>query len=301
MAFFIIFTFVKTKHQKMKKNSTVQKKLRSYSAMAGTLVAAVNSADAQTIVYTDVSPDAVLGSSGVYNLDLNNDAVVDFKITQQSGLYYGYFSYDAIGVFPQAANNAVDTAVGGSPSALNINMTVDASLNWLDSAQLTAITPPTANGLALTVPMFAVTAGNFLGQNGKFLPLRFRVGGVDLYGWVRLNVAADAQSFTVIDYAYTNTPSSYSITGMMSVGIAEAGKNNQISIFSTDKNISVKLDPNVAAEGSIVVTNMIGQTITEVAINNSETFIPMETAQDGIYIVTVKQDGGSYTKRVSIR
>ena len=281
------------------KNNTVQKKLKSYSALAGTIAAAVNTASAQSVVYTDVAPDSLLGLSGVYNLDLNNDAVVDFQLSQQSGLYYSFISFDAVGVFPKP-NNAVDTAAGGAPNALDINMQIDATSNWIDSAAMAAIMPPTANGLALVVPAFSFSGGNFLGQNGKFLPLRFDVAGVALYGWVRLNVAADARSFTVIDYAYTNVPNSYSITGAV-VGISEAAKNDQVSIYSYNSEISVKLDPNVAAEGMITITNMLGQVVMNVDITNAETVIPMESAKKGIYLVTVKQDNGSYTKRVSIK
>lgn len=268
--------------------------------MAGTLAAAVNTAGAQNIVYTDVTPDATLGVSGIYNLDLNNDAVIDFKIEQRSGLYASYFSYDAIGVFPMAAFNSLDT-INGAATAMNINMTIDANLNWVDSAQLAAIVPPTANGLALNVPLFGITDGNFTGQNGKFLPLKFRVGGVDLFGWVRLNVAADAKSFTVIDYAYTNTPNSYSITGLQSVGIAEAGKNNQVNIFSFGKEVTVKLDQDVAIDGMIEVTNLLGQTVSKVSLSKAETIVSLEDVQTGIYMVTVKQSSGSYTKRVSIK
>jgi hypothetical protein len=183
---------------------------------------------------------------------------------------------------------------------MDVNMQIDASNNWIDSAQMYAISPPTANGLALVLPGFGVYGGQFLGVTGKFLPLRFSVGGVQLYGWVRLSVDNDATSFTVIDYAYTNLPNSYSITGA-TVGIAEAAKMDHIKIYSYDKNINVSLAGNVAPEGLVTITNLLGQTITEAAISSSETVIPMQEAKAGIYLVTVKQENGSYTKRVSIR
>jgi hypothetical protein len=283
------------------KNNTIQKKLKSYSAIAGTLAAAVNTANAQSVVYTDVAPDSLLGLSGVYNLDLNNDAVADFELAQRSGVYYSFISYDAVTVNPLMAVNAVDTSGGtGTPTALDAGIVVDATLNWIDSTQMAAITPPTANGLALVVPTFSFSGGNFLGATGKFLPLRFTVSGVQLYGWVRLNVAADARSFTVIDYAYTNVPNSYSITGAV-VGISEAAKNDNVNIYSYNSEINVKLDPNVSPEGIVTVTNMLGQVVANTQISNSETVIPMGTAKAGIYLVTVKDDSGSYTKRVSIK
>lgn len=286
----------------MKTNqSPLRKKLKSYSALAGTLAAAVGTSNAQ-VVYTDVAPDVTMGAGGMFNLDLNNDAIVDFKILQQSGLYGGYFSYDAVGAYALQANNAVDTSGGnGFATAFNSGATVDASLNWVDSAAAALISPPTANGLALVVPTLAFYDGNFLGMSGKFLPLRFDVGTSRYYGWVRLDVAADAKSFTVIDYAYTNALFSSSITGVTITGISEAALNNKVNVFSSNKNITVQIDPTVAVEGTITISDVSGRNVSETAITNTEMNIPMDKMNEGIYLVTVKQTNGSYTKRIFIK
>jgi hypothetical protein len=285
----------------MKSNKpNIQNKLKSYSALAGTIAASIASADAQ-VVYTDVIPDTTVSNGGFYNLDLNNDAVADFQILQKSGLYYGYFSYDVVGVYALGANNAVDTAGGqGTAAAFIAGEVVDASLNWVDSTQMAAITPPTANALAAQVPAFAIYAGNFMGQNGKFLPLRFDFGGGRYYGWVRLNVAGDAKSFTVIDYAYTNVLNSYSITGAL-VGISEAALDHKVTIFAYNNTVTVQLDKLVAAEGTILITDISGRTISETTITNTEMNIPMNEAKTGVYMVTVKQSSGSYTKRIYVK
>jgi hypothetical protein len=292
----------------MKTNKqNIQKKLKSYSALAGTLAAAIGSADAQ-VVYTDVSPDSTLSTGESYNLDLNNDAVVDFQLLQRSGSYYsGAIIYDGVGAFAMSANNAIDTTgAQGSASALDAGVRIDSTMSWVDSAAAASITPvPTANGLGFVASgLFSYSGGYFLGQTGKFLPLRFDVTtGPDAgryYGWVRLSVAADAKSFTVIDYAYTHYLNSYSITGAV-VGISEHAKQDQVNIFAYDKNITIALDPAVTPEGTIVITNLSGQKISETAISGSETIIPMQEAKTGIYMVTIKQSDGSYTKRVFLK
>lgn len=289
----------------MKSNKTIQKKLKSYSALAGTIAAAVGSADAQ-VIYTDVSPDSTINTNETYNLDLNNDDVVDFQLMQQSGSYYGgAIIYDGVGAFAMGPNNAIDTT-GASATALDAGALIDSTMNWVDSTAAASITPvPTANGLGIIVSgIYSFTGGNFLGQTGKFLPLRFDVasgpGAGRYYGWVRLDVAADAKSFKVIDYAYTNIPNTYSITGAL-VGISEAALQNKVTIFSSDKNVTVHLDPLAAAEGTIEITNVAGQKISETVITNREMVIPMQEAKTGIYLVIVKQTSGSYTKRVYIK
>lgn len=285
----------------MKTNKhSIQNRLKSYSALAGTVAAAISSANAQ-VIYTDITPDTLLNTGEIFNLDLNNDAVTDFQLTQQSGLYGGYISYDVVGVFALGAANAVDTSGGqGTATAFAAGVQVDSTLNWVDSTAAASLNPPTANALAASVPAFAIYSGNFLGQNGKFLPLRFDFGGGRYYGWVRLNVAGDAKSFTVIDYAYTNYLNSYSITGQ-TVGISEAALNNKVNIFSYNKNITVQMDPSLLIDGTIMITDASGRKVSETDIKSQETNIAMEQVSTGIYLVTVKQTNGSYTKRVLIK
>ncbi|MCW3103966.1 MAG: hypothetical protein JWO09_2406 [Bacteroidetes bacterium] len=278
----------------------IQKKLKSYSALAGTIVAAVSSADAQ-VVYTDVMPDSTVNNGGVYNLDLNNDDVADFQLIQHSGTYGGLASYDVVGVYALGANNAVDTSGGnGTATAMDAGVTIDATLHWVDSTEMAAISPPTANALAAVIPMFGIAAGNFIDSTNKYLPLRFSNLGSTYYGWVRLDVAADAKSFVVKDYAYTDDPDHYTVTGDM-VGISEAALLNKINIFAYNNSITVQLDPLVEAEGKIMITSLSGQAVSETAINSTETVIPFEQAKPGIYMVTVKQTHGSYTKRVFVK
>lgn len=282
-----------------KTNSTIQKKLKAYSAMAGTFIAATGSADAQ-VMYTDVMPDSTVSNGGIYMLDLNNDDIADFKILQRSGYTYG-FSFDAVAAYALAANNAIDTMAGGGASALDIGVSVDASLNWVDSTAAANITPiPTANGLAFAVPAFAYYGGNFSGVVGKFLPLRFENLGSTYYGWVRLDVPVDGQSFKVIDYAYTDDPDHSTITGDM-VGIAEAAIQNQINIFASNNTVTVELGASAAIDGTIEIINISGQVIAKSAVTTASTVIPLENAKTGMYLVTVKQTNSSYTKRVFVK
>jgi hypothetical protein len=233
-------------------------------------------------------------------LDLNNDDIADFKILQRSGYTYG-FAFDAVAAYALAANNAIDTMPGGGAAALDIGVSVDASLDWVDSTAAANISPiPTANGLAFAVPAFAYYGGNFSGVVGKFLPLRFENLGSTYYGWVRLDVPTDGQSFKVIDYAYTDMAGSYSITGDM-VGIAEAAQQNQINIFANNNAITVELNQSAAIDGTIEVINICGQVIAKSTVTKASSVIALDNAKTGIYLVTVKQAHSSYTKRVFVK
>ncbi|MDF2438122.1 MAG: hypothetical protein K0Q95_2498 [Bacteroidota bacterium] len=285
----------------MKTNKTnIQKKLKTYSALAGTFAAAMNSADAQ-VMYTNVAPDDTLNAGEMFNLDLNNDAIADFKLLQKSGVYASYFSYDAVAVYALNAPNAIDTAGGnGTAAAFDAGVRIDQTLNWVDSMEAALQTPAVSNGLALYLPAFGQGIGNFVGVTGKFLPLRFDVGTARYYGWVRLDVAADARSFTVIDYAYTNYLNAFSITGDM-VGISESALNNKVNIYSYDKAITVELDAAVSPEGTIIISDISGKKISETSISATKMNIPVNEAKTGVYLVTINQTNGSYTKRVFVK
>ena len=100
------------------KKATLSKKIKSYSALAGSIIAVSASADAQ-VVYTDVSPDSVINTSGgFYNIDLNADGTTDFQVLTMSVSTSGYV-YDYVACLPNQSMNAIDTISGGYAEPLN--------------------------------------------------------------------------------------------------------------------------------------------------------------------------------------
>src|SRR5690349_7779255 len=72
----------------MKKSTTLSKKVKNYTLLAGSILASSMAAKGQ-IIYTDIDPDYEMGGvipdtfpTNVYDsLDLNNDGLFDFQIT----------------------------------------------------------------------------------------------------------------------------------------------------------------------------------------------------------------------------
>ena len=63
-----------------KENATLLRKLTSYSAMAGSILAVAGNADAQ-VIYKDIEPDVTLNESGlVYMIDLDGNSANDFTL-----------------------------------------------------------------------------------------------------------------------------------------------------------------------------------------------------------------------------
>ena len=275
------------------KTSTLNKKLKSYSALAGTLVAAANTANAQ-VVYTDVIPDATIASGGTYDLDLNNDGTADFQFQLQHGTYtYMSFpiQYD-LGVLLPGSGNAIDTINGGA-NAHAAGVAINNTLAFVDDSSPYQL-------LGVNIPIVAYSSGNFIGQTDKYLGLRFQIAGVDHYGWARIDMNATATSITVKDYAYDATAGASILTGATSTGISESAVlANAVTVFSNANTINVNMN-NAKLEGMITVTNALGQEISKTSVTAAQMSIPMNNVTAGVYFVTVSQGNAKFTKKVMI-
>ncbi len=273
-------------------------KLKSYSALAAA-VATTGVVNAQ-IIYTDVSPDVTVNTSltGV-NIDLDNGGVVDFIVGLQSGVSAtSSYPYNTIWSLPQGGVNAIaQNGVNGAyplNAALNLADPIDASLVWaVDANQIAALVWP-------TYP--ASDAGNWMGATDKYFGFQFDLAGTTHYGWARFDVAADASSFTIKDYAYDATANTMIPAGGMPVplNINDLLAHNTM-IYGFEKTINVKLS-NTTIDGLVTVTDILGQELAKVNVTNEITTIALTDAKPGVYFATItKADGSSFTKKLFLK
>ena len=278
----------------MEKNSTLNKKLKSYSALAGTLVAA-GSANAQ-VMYTDVSPDATVnGASGAYNLDLDNNTVTDFTLLVATGSY-GAYIYDYAIVSPSVTNNVVDTASTGGPMAHNLNDPINSTMLWDDPAATFELL-----ALNLTSP-FPYPYGNFLGATDKYIGFKFDIGGTVHYGWARIDVNATATAVTVKSYGYDATANTQILCGAMPTGLNNEELSNGTNIFGNANGINVNFLGNTNFQGFITVSDILGNVVAKTNVTNQNNLIALNSAVSGIYLVTVTNtEGVSFTKKLFVK
>src|SRR6476659_2531607 len=83
------------------------------------------------IVYTDVNPDVV--STGTYNLDLNNDGIIDFAIFHSTQtvtlLGCGTKTQNYIKISPSSDNQVIDFS-SGNTYKLALNAGIDSNRQW---------------------------------------------------------------------------------------------------------------------------------------------------------------------------
>lgn len=279
------------------KNTTLNKRLKSYSALAGTIFAAANTANAQ-VVYTNVTPDSTITTGGSYDLDLDNDGTADFVLGVTSGAYtYGSFTIPYnLGTISANTANAIDTSTTQFSAEHNTNDAINSSLNWADPST----TSYQVLGFAPGGAFAGYNYGNFVGATNKFIGLRFQIDGLDHYGWVRIDMASDGSTITIKDYAYDATPGATSYCGQTVTGIKEHNTMKEVTIFSANKTINVNMN-NTPLQGIVSVTNSMGQEVANVKVTDAQMTIPMDNASTGIYFVTVTQENARFTKKVIVQ
>lgn len=280
----------------MKKNYSqhFQGKLKSYSALAGTVIAAANTANAQA-VYTNITPDStVTTNGGYYDLDLNNDGTFDFRfqLTLNPGSSSYSFPYNKVGVTALDSNEVAGSANGAYiyPLAFNTADTVKPALTWYMGSN---------QSMASSWGGPSYVYGNWLGAANKFIGLKLHVANTDTnyYGWARLDVDALAHSFTIKDYAVMNISNQPIVIGSGYVGIKENTLFGS-AIYNDNRRIFVKTQNPV--EGTLTIVNVSGQVVYTGKVEGQETEINLNDVSSGIYFVTLRSENVKFTKKIVI-
>lgn len=256
--------------------------------MAVSLFAVSNMANAQ-VTYTDIDPDYAGAENGAtYDLDLNNDGIVDFKI-----------NYTSNGPsFKLMINANSSNAIAGTylnppykyPSVLEANAEIGADFpfTWVTGNYQTLATSG----------YFGAPYGYWFGAVDGYMGLRLKLGTSDYYGWLRMDVAENGRSFLVKDYAYESTPGDSILAGNTgNVGIGSFSESIY-KIFAADQQVHVQVPQHTA--GAITITNLLGSTVISIPINATEMTINLANQPAGIYLVSIFQDGETYTRKIRL-
>jgi hypothetical protein len=198
-------------------NSNLDKNLLAYVAAASAagvgLLAAAQPAEAK-VVYTAVN--VTLDRNSSYSLDLNNDGIPDFEITeffsQPVRLPLGYHS-NALWITPDKHPNRVvamtsDSRPYAAALAARNQVGPDSPFQAGYSSQVLARSGGSAYSTFFDGPWFK--------QPKAYLGVKFVIDGQTHYGWVRVTVANDIDSYTIVGYAYETVPNKAISTGQNS-------------------------------------------------------------------------------------
>lgn len=298
-------------------------KLAAYSAMAGALVVAgAGAASAQNlVVYTDIDPDETYGASGdLFELDLNDDGVIDFQIykylintnttfsTTGGGTFPGSIQVNHIFALP-TSGNAIQASTGSGgyfyPYALGAGDNIGAGEEMNEASAQSVVYSQLWNIEFAPGSIYAYQVfddGNwFGGQTDKYLGLRFEADGNEHYGWLRMDVADDNIEFTVKDYAFNSVPEEDIEAGQDEI----LSVNNQIdaskiNAYSFGNTVYINVNNLNADNASVQITNILGESVYSNVLNQSGMTISLDNAADGMYTILVIADGATFSKQVFI-
>jgi len=145
------------------------------------------------LIYRDLGDVPVFG--GTYDLDLNEDGVIDFVF---ESLHASQFW-----VMPQGGNAAIVNGSGDLAPLTNgfqISLSLSSSYSWSSNSVI-----PISAYMTLPPPFGGTGSGEFFGQTA-FMGLEFDVSGNTHYAWVRLAHSNIGAGGHLVDLVYETIP-----------------------------------------------------------------------------------------------
>ncbi len=154
------------------------------------------------IVCTDVNPDISAVGNYTQDIDLNNDATPDFRIT---GAQTGTFSMALAQAQQIGTGNSVLGTGGGEAQALIAGTVIDGNATtWVQM---------NSGNQIMALQAGTTLIGPWIGATDLYLGLKLIINSNTHYGWARFSFYSPANSYTFKDYAYNSIPNQQILAG----------------------------------------------------------------------------------------
>jgi hypothetical protein len=209
-----------------KVSESLQRQLNAYALAAGAagvgMLALAQPSEAK-IVYTKTHQ--VIGTNGVYLLDLNHDGVTDFLLVESgTPTFNGTRASNTLRARP-ALGNAVE-GKSGNPrilaSALNHGARVGHGAPFIKGKSYGTMVATFATDLG------GGPSGQWVNVTNRYLGLKFQIDGKTHYGWARMTVQLPGNfliNATLTGYAYETTLGKAILTGQTEGQADDAGRS----------------------------------------------------------------------------
>jgi len=283
----------------MKEKNTKKIVLRYTGAAAAVLGSqAVNA----QIEHTPANPRTANANGQSLLVNLDNDTVADFRITQLVD------SADFSGVLISTASEAANQVLGLDYGNYNYPFKLQEGdvigpgqpFNGLRSAD-------DLGYMALSV-YDTVSYPNDQFDDGMegYLGVRFEGTNEEdstistYYGWIRIEVAADLKSFTVSDYAYETTPDSMILAGYGDgIGLEEE-QMERIDLSQRGEFLDLEIPASLRAEASLRFYDLNGVLLREEEIKNHQQTISLVDLPKGVLVATLENKDQKVSKKILI-
>lgn len=296
----------------MKKNSTLEKNLKKYTALAGSMTAVVGAVNAQ-VVYTDVNPDLVLNSAGTTlgTVDFNNDGTVDIAFiaattswTQTVGGYNARIDWDGVQAGFGSSANANNGWMGSATSSGQAVAGLSSGVQIGSGGSFFQANGTVGAGLYVSYPSstsfnFPTTQGAVSGGSEAFIGVRFDISGATHYGWIRVEMSADSKSMTIKDYAYESTADTPIMAGSQASMASVDELASQVTVRNINNNLNIKLEGINNAD--LTVVGLDGKQYINQVVGSVDV-VSLGDLSTGIYLVNIStEEGLTTTQKIYVK
>jgi hypothetical protein len=191
-------------------SQSLQQRLNMYalaaSAAGVSLLASAQPSEAK-IVYTKTHQ--IIGTNGVYNLDLNHDGIVDFLLLESGYATFNGTRGNNTLLAKEALGNAVVGRISSSGRHLAAALKRGAQIGPGEHVIRGGSRGETMVATWASDGPGGPTAGQWVNVTSRYLGLKFKVGEKIHYGWARLTVQLPGNfviKATLTGYAYETVP-----------------------------------------------------------------------------------------------
>ena len=273
--------------------SVAQKQsLSSYAALAASLLA--SSAVQGQIVYTDINDTTVNTHLGQVDININNDTVPDFflRLYKNAG---ALGKIDAIFIYPY--DSVYGKVVGSAQAGFNYPFNLTPGYVVEDSISFNGTGANGSEG-ALSFRFDGQPYPNieWSGAGDGFLGVRIRPDDAYRYGWIRVQVAADGESFTVKDMAFESSKDSMIYAGHLWMSRGEMW-SQKIQSLAVDGGIRLS-KPSSSEPLFVEVLGMDGALLTKAQWTDDQLFLPLVGVARTLVILQFHVEGMTVRRRL---
>jgi len=263
------------------------------------------------INYTDIN-DVTLSPATTpetLGIDLDNDGTADFVMfaldtTVQVGTPPQTFPLNTLtmGINFNGTNGAVGSVsnITGAGDILKIDTitsgsAINSGLSYVNSASSSTLI---FNGGGLFVYSSLSTDGDFGVAQDKYIGVEFKISGATHYGWIRVNVATDASTMVIKDFAYEETAGTAINAG--ETGVSSTVNENSLEnavVFYANNQLNIK---GIEGNYNVNVVDLLGKSIYNKNVNGY-TNINLNVANNGVYLVQIAKGETLITKKVFVQ
>lgn len=251
------------------------------------------------ILYTDINPDTTVvapdNNWGMYYVDLNHDGADDFVINHHNMLIA--WNYQKVEMCIQGYDSEIlcETSYNHYPYAYSLNDVIgEGNTQWYNPVSSMIILNENGGG------------GFWVGVTDKYIAVRLKVANKWHYGWIRMDVPADAGSYTVKDFAFNTVPNQPILAGEGSPQVSVRGLDPVTPSLTLSPNPLKSTDclqfGRTFKTVSISIYDISGKLVEQDKQKGVSSYqLKNKGIKPGIYFIRLITDQGQFTSKLILQ